>query len=581
MARNQMRDVNTKPPLHVRQGAQPKALPPLEGAFPLRGDDCGNVYVDVHTIPEKTAPASSSLCLVASLFDVMKHTAATPHIAAIQVKPWAYMSLMGADNSLGSTAPTTPDPPFNYAGDSALTDLLYHYGGEGGGGNANLHMVNLVSDLNPVTNVKWRSGLCYGSGVLGHYNSSTKDTTTVADANTGTDNEGIGNAPYSGDTGFEVPIMTQQGRFDSSDPHLLETFLRLANLNFPATYRCLILWGHSYAWCPDALLEDRSGSLTGTARFMPIERDPFYTGRDNVSLQAALIAVGGVDVLGFDSGMGMSLENIYLLRHGARYVVGNCDYTGWRGMDHRAIGNFLRAGMSGAEVSPWALCKTIVDNFAPQLDGTRNFAVAAYATSAAVAYRAALCQLSFCLVGFLRLNPVPHARLILAVRRRILWPSYTTGDGGNGGVDTLFADATRIFLELQKHVPSPAIQDACTSLIALLLGHANPKQACCGDGKFTSHDTCKEGGGDKERESSEMSYRHASDAFAGLACINLFFPQSVADYNVESSTPDATPYAQVYAALSFNTDSMPSTSSLPWSDFLNELFLILMADGEA
>ena len=440
-------------------------------------------------------------------------------------KPWSYISLLGADNSLGYTAPTTPDPPNNFAGDSLSCGMIYGYGGKGAGSNERVHMVCLGSVLNSTTNAVWAAALCCGEGVSGSYRSASDPK------------------KFSGATGFSISE-TSSDRFDSSDPALLREFLDFSTIVFPSTYRCVILWGHSYAWSPDTLLEDRHGSKDGIARFMPIENCPLYPERSNKSLCSALAGAGGVDVLGFDSCMGMSVENLYILRRVTKIIVGNCDYTGWDGMNQLAIGNVLRKD-AGDALSPWELAKVIVDNYGPQLDGTLNFAISAFKTDIAVHLRNAVCEAAYALIQFINKNPSANSASLIKARQTITWADYNTGQGGNGGVDELFADATRLFLVILLAAPDDApVQLTCQKVIELLMD---------ADGTY--------------------SYRHASDSFAGLAAVNFYFPASVEDYvTTTSDLPNSATYASLYACLSFNTDKMPSEESASWSDFLALLF---------
>jgi hypothetical protein len=464
-------------------------------------------------------------------------------------KPWLYMTVMGADNSLGYEEPCTcedarrsPLRCESYSssltaqhlrpccgGDSLLSALLHGHGGSGRGSNEQLHMACLGCVRNTVTNRIWRSVFCCGEGVDGAYFKTNGKEKL-----------------YSGNTGFSVAV-TSSSAIDTSDPRVVNKFIKFCTDCFPAQHRCLIISGHGYGWSPDALLEVSGDSETNKmASFMPIEEcDLYFEQAGKGSLRSVLQARGGVDVLGFDSCMGMSLENLYILRSSAKILVGNCDFTGWNGMDHQSIGNALRRGLAH---TPWQLACTIVDNFAPQLDDDRNFAVAAYKTEVGSALRSAMCKVAFALLSFIARDPQRHANALLAARQSVRWACYDTGEGGNGGVDRLFADATRLLKALTE---------------------ASRLSSSSSD-RWGVHRSCRRVA--RLLRCTETSYRHASGSFAGLACINIYFPMTHEAYAERSDLPSQATYESLYAQLTFNTDAMTTRDAASWSHFLDVLF---------
>lgn len=435
---------------------------------------------------------------------------------------WALLSVLGGNNSLSSTAPTTPDPPENFAGDSLVRDLLYGYGGSGRGSRNDILRVRvLAADKNPVTRAKWRFGEFHGPGETGQY-------TSQANA-----------AAYSGDTGFDQPGYAT-GNIDTSSPRVLQAFLsRAKTITAKAAKTMFVAWGHSYSWAPDACLENEDDN--GLVGYCPIDVDPYYTGRATTSLSTALTAVGGVDVFVFNSCMGQGVENMYTLRNCVKVLVGNADYTGWSGLNCAAIVDVLSHG--GASLDERAAAAACVKNYAPQLDGTLNFAISAYPIAQCGApIRAAVCELAGALV---RALDIPSLRgQIVQARMSISWADYDTGVGGNGGIDALFLDAARFALQLLEFV----VDDQNTGVRAT--AHA-------------LYDILMK---------SDIA-RHATGSFAGLAAANIFLPDSVSSWTTsKSGTPDGTLYKDIYRTQRFNSDAMPSPTAASWYAFLDKLY---------
>jgi len=296
---------------------------------------------------------------------------------------------------------------------------------------------------------------------------------------------------------------------DTTNPAIVEKYIKYATYNNPSRYTCLLLSGHNYTWLSKELLKykDKYMHLISPNKF---------------SLQNCLKNIGGVDILVFNTCCGMAVETLYNIRDCCNILVGNMDYTGWEGVDENVVINYLK----NSDANPIELSEVIVNNFSPQLDGEINYAISAYATANATSIRNAVCDLASSLINWLKSdthkNDVHNNKaMICDIRRSITNPNFKTGIGGNGGIDKLSVDLSKLCMEFITKIPDSDIEDNCKKLLDLLFDDKN-------------------------------SYRRSTDAFEGLCCLSIYFPLN--DYSLMKE----------YKNIPFNKDDCDNS----WYDFL-------------
>jgi hypothetical protein len=121
-------------------------------------------------------------------------------------------------------------------------------------------------------------------------------------------------------------------------------YLKFVKKNFFTKYYVLNLWGHGYGW---------ENTL------------PFYNQNKNTIKNIELyelkyaLSQNKFDILVYETCCGMNLENIYELKNRVKYICGNCDYTGYEGINHKK--------MIKCRDTPQNFCRAIVDNMDKEL----------------------------------------------------------------------------------------------------------------------------------------------------------------------------------------------------------------------
>ena len=312
--------------------------------------------------------------------------------------------------------------------------------------------------------------------------------------------------PYSGISTFLInnEFYKTDEALDTTNPLIVEKYIKYAMNNYPSKYTCLLLSGHNYTWLSKELLKYKD-------KYM------YLISPNNFSLRNCLKNIGGVDILVFNTCCGMAVETLYNIRSCCSIIVGNMDYTGWEGVDEKAVINHLK----NSDLNPIELSKIIVDNFSPQLDGEINYAISAYSTINAELIRNTVCVLASNLLNWLKNDTHKNKEIICDLRHSITNPNFKTGIGGNGGIDKLSVDLSKLCMEFIIKIPDEEVKDVSRKLLDLLFD-------------------------------DKTSYRKSTDAFEGLCCLSIYFP--VNDYSLLKD----------YKDIPFNKDIAGKT----WYDFL-------------
>jgi hypothetical protein len=132
-----------------------------------------------------------------------------------------------------------------------------------------------------------------------------------------------------------------ESELDTATPLVLSGLIDYAQRVYPAVNYGLIVWGHGLGW-KGCVIDDTSGTS------MPLS-----------SLRAA-VAEKGLSVIGFDTGLGVTLESAYEVRGTARYLVGSPDGGSGQGWDYeRLFASFLEKTTLSAE----AFCESVTGQF--------------------------------------------------------------------------------------------------------------------------------------------------------------------------------------------------------------------------
>ena len=317
--------------------------------------------------------------------------------------------------------------------------------------------------------------------------------------------------PYNGVSTFLVnnQFYKTDEFFDTTNPVIVEKYIKHVKSIHPSKYTCLVLSGHNYTWISKELLKYQN-------KYMHL------ISPNNFSLRNCINNIGGVDILVFNTCCGMSVENLYDLRDCCSFLVGNMDYTGWKGIDEKAIINYLK---TNTHTNPKELSKAIINHFATQLDGDLNYAISAYSKITVQIIRSVICELSYNLIKWINKDIHKNKQIIKSIRHSITYPNYKTGFGGNGGIDKLSVDLSKLCMELQIHVTDYDVSLSCNQLLNLLFD-------------------------------DKTSYRKSSDAFKGLCCLSIYFP--IGDYSL----------IEEYRDIPFNKDNKNNNDQYTWYDFL-------------
>lgn len=319
---------------------------------------------------------------------------------------------------------------------------------------------------------------------------------------------------------------------DTSNPEILESYLKNIKSTYITKYTCLILSGHGYTWFPDFLLNSSNKKYTS----MSVTENLYYKDRPATSLKKTLHNIGGVDILVFNTCSCMAVENLYNLRNECSIIIGNMDYTGWKGLNEE---EFYK-GINNND--PMTLAKLIVDNFSPQLDGTINYAISAYKTIFGETLRTALCYLSYNLIKWINNDPIDNLTIIKDIRSSIAYPDFKTGEGGNGAIDNISVDLSKLCIEFNKNIDNIEVKNY-TSLVLDILS------------------------------SPIISYIKSSDSFEGLRCLSIYFPDTYTEYLKSNLLEYTISYKELYKNIPFNNDKRdPYQAS--WSDFLDRYYQI-------
>jgi hypothetical protein len=118
----------------------------------------------------------------------------------------------------------------------------------------------------------------------------------------------------------------------------LDNYLSFVKKNFFAQYYVINLWGHGYGWQYTLPFFNQCLNMT---KNIELDELKYSLSRNKF------------DILVFETCAGMSLESIYELRNEVKYICGNCDYTGYEGINHKEI--------IKCNDQPEQFCKAIVD----------------------------------------------------------------------------------------------------------------------------------------------------------------------------------------------------------------------------
>jgi hypothetical protein len=132
-----------------------------------------------------------------------------------------------------------------------------------------------------------------------------------------------------------------ESELDTADPLVLSGLINYAKRVYPAENYGLIVWGHGLGW-KGYVVDDTAKTS------MPLP-----------SLRAA-VAEKELSVIGFDTGLGITLESAYEFRGAARYLAGSPDGGSGQGWDYECLfASFLESPGLSAE----AFCESVTGQF--------------------------------------------------------------------------------------------------------------------------------------------------------------------------------------------------------------------------
>jgi len=105
------------------------------------------------------------------------------------------------------------------------------------------------------------------------------------------------------------------GQIDMGSPQTLIDFVTWARAAYPAKHYALFMWDHGWGWWPGNTMEDDTSN-----DYMDMDE-----------LRDALQTLGGVDMVGWDSCLGQTIEVEAQLRGFAKAVAGSEDSIGYTG----------------------------------------------------------------------------------------------------------------------------------------------------------------------------------------------------------------------------------------------------------
>ncbi len=223
------------------------------------------------------------------------------------------------------------------------------------------------------------------------------------------------------------------GPTDMGSPQTLVDFVDWARANYPAQHYALFLWDHGWGWWPGNTMEDDTSND--------------YLDMDE--LRGALEAVGGVDMVGWDTCLSQTIEVQAQLRGVAHATAGSQDSIGYSGLSYQ---NILRALQATPTMSAASLAVVAAKSMR---SGHDRWTWAASAVSLGArwdALTAAVSDLSWDLAYGL---PRYH-RAYAVARRHAASPPQTYPE---------VRDLYDVAYQLRAHVASPLIKSDCTRVL--------------------------------------------------------------------------------------------------------------------
>jgi hypothetical protein len=114
------------------------------------------------------------------------------------------------------------------------------------------------------------------------------------------------------------------------DPETLIRFIEWTKAHYPAEHYALSLWNHGWSWRPGSSMRD----------------DTDDDSLDQHELEAALEAVGPIDVIMYDACQMASIENEATVREHAQAIVHSEEYVNWDGIEYEVVIPALHANPS-------------------------------------------------------------------------------------------------------------------------------------------------------------------------------------------------------------------------------------------
>ena len=105
---------------------------------------------------------------------------------------------------------------------------------------------------------------------------------------------------------------------DMGDPTTFKLFIEYTKKLYPAKNYCITLWGHGYTFVPGYTMHGPTSNSKLTI----------------THIRNILIDAGGINILSFDTCVGVSIENVCEFSGCAEVLIGNSTYTGMRGINH-------------------------------------------------------------------------------------------------------------------------------------------------------------------------------------------------------------------------------------------------------